>query len=103
MNLHRIPRRTFFRGVTLGRAIYLAPLLRDLQAAEKGSKPARVLFSFRARRDLMKFSPRASNDLVANQARRSLSQWHRNGRQPQTLAVAGQDDPQRSLRADRPR
>ena len=45
MNLHRIPRRTFFRGVTLGAgAIYLSPLLRDLQAAEKGSKPARVLF-----------------------------------------------------------
>ena len=45
MNSHQIPRRTFFRGATLGAgAIYLAPLLRDLQAAEKGSKPARVLF-----------------------------------------------------------
>ncbi|MFP6901808.1 MAG: DUF1552 domain-containing protein, partial [Opitutales bacterium] len=39
-------RRTFFRGATLGLGgLYLAPFLRQLEAAGKGTaKPARVLF-----------------------------------------------------------
>ena len=41
-----INRRTFFRGATLGLGgLYLAPFIRQLEAAGKGAaKPARVLF-----------------------------------------------------------
>lgn len=38
-------RRTFFRGTTLGLGgLYLAPFLRQLDAADRSPKPARVLF-----------------------------------------------------------
>ena len=39
-------RRTFFRGATLGLGgLYLAPFIRQLEAAGRGAaKPARVLF-----------------------------------------------------------
>ena len=39
-------RRTFFRGTTLGLGgLYLAPFIRQLEAADKiTAKPARVLF-----------------------------------------------------------
>lgn len=40
-----ITRRTFFRGATLGvGGLYLAPFLRQLEAASPSNKPARVLF-----------------------------------------------------------
>ena len=41
-----ISRRTFFRGATLGLGgLYLAPFIRQLEAAGRGAaKPARVLF-----------------------------------------------------------
>ena len=40
-----ITRRTFFRGTTLGvSGLYLAPFIRQLEAAPNAGKPARVLF-----------------------------------------------------------
>ncbi|MGB0579964.1 MAG: DUF1552 domain-containing protein [Limisphaerales bacterium] len=47
MNSNKIPRRTFFRGATLGAGgVFLAPFLRQLEAATEASvaKPARILF-----------------------------------------------------------
>ena len=49
MNKYLINRRTLFRGATLGTAgVYLAPFLRDLEAASGGVKPARVVFFLQA-------------------------------------------------------
>ena len=47
MNFATMPRRTFFRGATLGAGgVFLAPFLRQLEAATEASlaKPARILF-----------------------------------------------------------